>query len=69
MGGFRTPAHTKSLDLRRPASENLHHFGHLDVTSAYSDQVESPDPKNTRQFNMLEHVLVRKVDPLFGDML
>ncbi len=25
--------------------------------------------KDTRQLNMLEHVLVRKVDPVFGDML
>jgi len=25
MGGFRTPAHSRTLDLRWPASENLHH--------------------------------------------
>jgi hypothetical protein len=28
LGGFRTPAPCLSLDLRGPASENLHHHGH-----------------------------------------
>jgi hypothetical protein len=27
MGGFRTPAHAQTRDLRWPASENLHHVG------------------------------------------
>jgi hypothetical protein len=27
MGGFRTPAHTQTIDRRWPASENLHHLG------------------------------------------
>jgi hypothetical protein len=28
MGGFRTPAHASTSDLRWPASENLHHSRH-----------------------------------------
>jgi hypothetical protein len=30
MGGFRTPAHASTSDLRWPASENLHRSRHLD---------------------------------------
>jgi hypothetical protein len=35
LGGFRTPAPCLTLDLRRPALENLHHAGHsIDPASA-----------------------------------
>ena len=33
LGGFRTPAPCLSLDLRGPASENLHHAGHSAMES------------------------------------
>jgi hypothetical protein len=33
LGGFRTPAPCLTLDLRRPAPENLHHPCHSFATS------------------------------------
>ena len=36
LGGFRTPAPCLSLDLRGPASENLHHAGHSAATAHFS---------------------------------
>ena len=37
MGGFRTPARTKTRDPRWPASGNLHHAGHPGAFSSSSE--------------------------------
>jgi hypothetical protein len=34
MGGFRTPAHTQTIDRRWPASENLHRLGQSNCYAA-----------------------------------
>jgi hypothetical protein len=36
MGGFRTPAHTQTIDRRWPPSENLHHLSHIEATVDFS---------------------------------
>jgi hypothetical protein len=42
MGGFRTPAHTQTIDRRWPASENLHQLSRsADDRSASEADVEA----------------------------
>ncbi|MGD1038253.1 MAG: hypothetical protein ABR878_13965, partial [Roseiarcus sp.] len=49
MGGFRTPAHTQTIDRRWPASENLHQLSRsADDRSASEADVEATAPLGCR---------------------